>query len=180
MTGDSRISLKGFVTANLVVRHWEEWLEEAEKRKALEARLAEILTPSVLAHLPPSMQLSGAASSVRGWVSARAAESRVFVVATAGEGEIVGLLILVQLPETAQKDALHLGYLLAESAWGRGYATELVTGLVNAKGFGTGTRFSGGVGKENIASAKVLQKSGFTRSAALSSDDTDQFIFTVL
>lgn len=169
----------GFSTANLRVRLWDDWLRPAEKRAALENRLAQILTPPVLAHLPPSLQLPEAENAVQGWVSARAAESRVFVVVSAADQAIIGLLFLAQLPGTEATETYHLGYLLAESRWGRGYGTELVKGLVAAKGIAHPARIVGGVDKNNAASAKVLLKSGFVRADALSSAETDQFVYTV-
>ena len=54
-----------------------------------------------------------------------------------------------------------IGYMFAQSAWGKWYASELVLGLVatlRAAGF----KYAfGGVADQNPASARVLEKAGF-------------------
>lgn len=179
MTTENGAGLAGFMTARLKIFHWKEWLKDNDKRKKLGGRLAEILTIPVLAHLPPSLQLSSAGNAVEAWIAGRAAESDVYLVVAQADSQIIGLLFLVNLPEKSGIDTIHLGYLLAESAWGKGFATELVSGLVAAMRFENAAQFVGGVGKNNVASAKVLLKSGFKRSEALSTPDTDNFIFSV-
>ena len=48
--------------------------------------------------------------------------------------------------------------------WGQGYATESVRGLLNyAKSNTPCEKFKANVFKENVASAKVLEKNGFKR-----------------
>ncbi len=51
----------------------------------------------------------------------------------------------------AEDDFYELGYWLGVEYWGQGYATESVRG------------FKANVYKENVASAKVLEKNGFKR-----------------
>lgn len=58
---------------------------------------------------------------------------------------------------------LRLGYVIAESSWGKGIATELVAGLVEWAVASTGiVSISGGVAPGNLASARVLGKAGFS------------------
>lgn len=177
MSKDNQIVFEVFSTNRLEVKNWQGRLESVEKRKRLETDLTRILTPAVLADLPPSMQVEQTDRAVNRWVSERAAESTVFLVLSEDRAEIAGLLFLVQFSNDETRADIHIGYLLAESSWGKGYATELVSGLVKSVGPKQSVRFIGGVGKRNIASAKVLLKSGFRRSESLSDAGTDQFVY---
>ena len=66
---------------------------------------------------------------------------------------------------TAEEDeSCELGYWLGFEYWGQGYATESVRGLLNyAKSNTPCEKFKANVFKENVASAKVLEKNGFKR-----------------
>ena len=121
----------GYITDRLEIEHWQPKLDVPARRDLLEAALAGILTPVVLAPLPEPLHLPSA-GIISDWVTARASESDVFTVTERARGEMIGLLILASSPREADPVDVHLGYLLAESAWGRGFASELVSGLVDA------------------------------------------------
>ena len=146
---------RDFTTTRLQVRFWAPDLRGAETREAARELLGPILTEEVLAPLPPSLALQG--GDVVGWVLARLAESQLFLISDL-EGKALGLLILAG-PFEAARDTLHIGYLLGRDYWGKGYATELLRGLVAA--IDAGTRLIAGVGRDNPASAAVLRKVGF-------------------
>ena len=162
-----------FDTDRLSVRHWRGSLEGAA-RAALESDLAAILSPAVLAPLPPSLHWDG--GSLSGWIDARAAESEVLLVTSRESGALLGLMILAPDPEAPEGPALHLGYLLAESAWGKGYASDLVRGLVAALAGRGPLRLVGGVERDNPASARVLVKAGFTVDPDLSDPETEIYV----
>ncbi len=64
----------------------------------------------------------------------------------------------------AEDDFYELGYWLGVEYWGQGYATESVMELLNyAKSNTSCEKFKANVFKENVASAKVLEKNGFKR-----------------
>ena len=64
----------------------------------------------------------------------------------------------------AEDDFYELGYWLGVEYWGQGYATESVMELLNyAKSNTPCEKFKANVFKENVASAKVLEKNGFKR-----------------
>ena len=64
----------------------------------------------------------------------------------------------------AEDDFYELGYWLGVEYWGQGYATESVRGLLSYAATNTPCeKFKANVYKENIASAKVLEKNGFKR-----------------
>ncbi len=78
------------------------------------------------------------------------------------DAELLGLLILAEFPADNGPRVIHLGYLLGETAWGRGLATELISGLVSAlRNLGEPIQLLGGVENANPASARVLVKNGF-------------------
>lgn len=82
-------------------------------------------------------------------------------------GQNIGLIFLSHPMTDGAADGVpvrHLGYLFAENAWGRGYATEMLSGL-QALFRGQRVRISGGVMQENAASARVLLKAGFREGA---------------
>lgn len=168
-----------FFTERLSVRDWRPMLGDG--RAGLEADLAAMLTPPVLKHLPPALQLGP--EGISGWIDARARESDVLAVERKADGALTGLVLLAPEPDPAPEPApgaqapphLHIGYLLAESAWGQGLATELLQGLVPALAESGPARLLGGVDEANPASARVLEKAGFTRDADLSAPPVDVY-----
>lgn len=171
--------LPDFTTARLRVRHWAATLASTVSRDRLLADLAPLLTPEVLAALPPSLHLDAGADAVSRWLEDRAAESDGYLVETVADGRLVGLMILARPDHAAAEAEIHLGYLFAASAWGRGHATELVRGAVGAARARAPLTLLGGVATDNPASARVLEKSGFTRRADLSAPDTDVFSIAI-
>ena len=156
------IFLLRFQTPRLVV---SPLISRAENRAALEAELADIaamLTPAVVEHLPEPLHLTDGPDRVGDWVVARQSDSALLAVREAGAGRIMGLLIVADTSELDATPTLRLGYLFSELVWGRGYATELVSGLIRELGK---REWSGqivaGVSSTNPGSSRVLLKSGF-------------------
>jgi RimJ/RimL family protein N-acetyltransferase len=81
--------------------------------------------------------------------------------------------------EPGEPVQIHLGYMLAEESWGKGIATELVSGVVQHLPTGRQITVMGGVGNDNLGSAKVLEKAGFRRDDARSTPDTQMFVLTI-
>lgn len=80
-------------------------------------------------------------------------------------GQIIGWDGLEYLPET---DETEVGYLLSREFWGKGFATEATSAIINFGLTKVGLKeIIGLTHPENIASQRVLEKSGlsFTRSA---------------
>ncbi|SHH42068.1 GNAT family N-acetyltransferase [Cognatishimia maritima] len=165
-----------FETSRLRVRNWKDVLSNGMAPRWLEKGLAQLLTPKVLEHLPPSLQLSGGKSEIADWVALQAGEGETYLVQDRHSGALLGLLILAAFGESPAPIQLHIGYLLAEEAWGKGIATELVAGLVKGLPEGRNITVMGGVGHDNPGSAKVLERSGFTISDDHSSEDTQMFV----
>ena len=78
-------------------------------------------------------------------------------------------MLILAAPE--QADHIHLGYLLDEPAWGLGYASEILQGLAVQFAHQT-VQLTAGVGHDNPASARVLEKAGFKQDADQSNDST--------
>ncbi|MDA5095460.1 GNAT family N-acetyltransferase [Aliiroseovarius sp. KMU-50] len=172
--------LVAFQTERLTISHWADELADSAGRKRIERALKDLLTPNVLAPLPPAMQLSNTLSALTDWVDARNAESDVYLITLrAPEPEtrrLIGMVFLLDLSEGGDIAQMHLGYLLAERDWGQGYATEMLMGFMEVLQELAPLSVLAGVGRDNPASARVLEKTGFTRDRALSCDETDMFV----
>ena len=138
------------------------------KTKRLEATDAEILTdreahdlatalsPEVTKFLPPSSQLAAAHGDVQMWLDGQKSEgAQVFCLYV--EGRICGVLMIHLTPEN---EAM-IGYLFAQHMWGKGLASELLSGALDMLGQCNVGVAMGGVDDENVASARILEKHGF-------------------
>ena len=169
-----------FETQRLKIRDWTAALADPARRSALELALRSILSPAVLAPLPPPLQLTEGPGDLAAWVDARAAESDVLSITEKATSQLVGLVILAQIPEPADQTTVHIGYLFAEVAWGQGLASEMLQGLVFATRADAPLKLLGGVDVSNPASARVLQKAGFHQDPGLSDEQTHMFALDVL
>ena len=88
-------------------------------------------------------------------------------------------MILAFEPGAAEKPTVHIGYLLAETVWGQGIATELMKGFVSSVKNNGPLRLAGGVDRGNPASARVLQKAGFVVEPDLSAPDIDMYALNI-
>lgn len=126
--------------------------------------MAAMLTPAVTQSLPVAWRHDYSPDSARAWVRERDGESANLLAIDRDSGEPVGLMIVFE-PETGERFdqvEIRLGYFLAESAWGRGLASELVEGFVSwCRSQPSIKSITGGVEADNIASAQVLTKNGF-------------------
>lgn len=108
------------------------------------------------------------------WIDARDAESDIYLIRETSTDAIIGLMFLTP----PFNNDIHLGYLLGQTTWGKGYASELLAGLVSHVPK-TGFRLLGGVGRENPVSAHVLRKTGFQIVPELSDTETEMFGITL-
>ncbi len=165
-----------FATERLSAQNWRPFIEDRAKRHKLETEMTSLLTRRVQKHLPPALKLDSGADAISCWISARAEESDVLLVTLRESGELVGLMILASDQRTGDIPSVHIGYLLAETAWGQGFATELVAGLASAMKHSSPVRLIGGVDPDNPASARVLQKAGFAVDPELSEAGADMYV----
>ncbi len=120
-----------------------------------------LLTPSVVAYLPPSMQGIDSPADLAGWLQDMQGQAHIMLIRSLVQYECLGMVYL------SQQDAVgHLGYWLGEPYWGQGFAQELLTGLIKwAKQQPELHQLSGGVDEHNLASSHVLNKLGFHEAA---------------
>ena len=82
------------------------------------------------------------------------------------DGRLIGQCSLFNLNQQCQR--AELGYSLAQSAWGGGYAQEAVSAvLTHAFGKLNLNRVEADIDPRNTASAKLLERLGFTREGLL-------------
>lgn len=167
--------LKPFQTARLWVSSWRGTLEDKSARRKLEADLLVMLSEPVLRHLPERVQLDDGPDAIKTWIADRDASAAMFLIQDSAG--LVGLMFLFRPADAPKTEPLHLGYLFGETSWGKGYASEMVIGLVEALSDGPVMTLQGGVDVNNPASARVLEKAGFARDDTLCSDEID--IFTI-
>ena len=158
------MSLSNFKTARLTVSHWRTSLSNPRELSNLEHRLQSLLTETVLRHLPEPLHRGHGKDWITDWIKERDAEADVALIRSRDNGDLVGLLILAEF-EDQDGRTIHIGYLFGEPHWGKGFASELIGGLVLAAQAESPLTLVGGVEVKNIASAKVLTKSGFVPTA---------------
>ena len=123
------------------------------------AATARIVTRAVTEHLPPRLHVDGAVDA-GAWLDLLCEGGAVCSVEQGSD--MVGFLTL----HWEGPRHLMIGYLLGETVWGRGLASELVCGLVrHLDDIGWHGRVTGGVDIDNPASAAVLRKAGFAPDA---------------
>ena len=143
--------INGFETARLVV-------SPVQIATVSGADLAAIVTPDVTQYLPPEL-IASPSTDPASWLHRLCARADVYAVNL--QGNLIGFLTLH--PVNAQ--SVMIGYLFAKHAWGQGFASELVQGLLAAyKSTGWRGTLTGGVEPENKASAAVLIKAGFRKA----------------
>lgn len=92
------------------------------------------------------------------WLKEMRSSSRLFIVKDSDNNTIIGYIFVSKENET---DA-HIGYLLEEQSWGKGYATEILKGLIDFLNQENRIkRLIAGVDSNNIVSCKLLIKLGF-------------------
>ncbi len=123
--------------------------------------IIKLLTPKVVVNLPPYFKNINSILDAQKWFEKMVSESRLFLVIDAETDTIIGFVFIFIESST---DA-HIGYLLGESYWNKGYATELLKGMIDFVNHENKlNRLIAGVDVNNLASIKLLNKLGFTKS----------------
>lgn len=125
-------------------------------------KVVTILSPSVVASLPPYFQGIEGVGQAQDWLDKMQDESCCYVVFDTGSNNVIGFLFLYE----ADDATAHIGYLLAETSWGKGFASELLIALVKQLNKNKLLKaLVGGVDASNGASVQVLRKAGFHEHA---------------
>ena len=163
------------------MRDWHSASLPAEVVSNLPAIVAGVLTEKVTTALPAAWHGEFTSERAAEWIDERDLEGLTLLVLEKSTRVPVGLIILF---ETSFDDGpeVRLGYLLAESSWGKGFATELVDGLVRWSHGQSGiSSLAGGVARDNPASRRVLEKNGFTPSGRVGeSGESEEILRLVL
>ncbi|NPD46119.1 MULTISPECIES: GNAT family N-acetyltransferase [unclassified Lentimicrobium] len=156
-----------FITARLVIKPWQVLEKKALSKQILLEEVNNILSPNVIKDLPDSWQNLNSLEEIEEWVNDRNQEGYFYGIEYLESNELVGLLFLYAENTTLIDDtiALRLGYLLKESKWGKGLASEMIAALILwSKDQMSIRSISAGVEVGNIGSIKVLEKNGFVKS----------------
>ena len=169
-----------FETDRLLVKEWHSLACSEWHPQDLDALVASMLTEPVTRSLPPAWQGTYTTGRAREWVEERDAEGATLLVIGKVARQPLGLMILFEQQERAGTGGIdvRLGYLLAEDAWGQGIASELLAGFLRwCRGQPSLATITGGVGRDNPASARVLEKNGFQPVETADATTTDEQLY---
>jgi len=146
-------------------RHDTEHLDKKQiDKEKLYQSIIKILTPEVVSQLPPYFSDINSRESAQAWFERMLDESLLFLVYQTELQQLIGFsFIYLEQTDEAQKNA-HLGYLLAQASWGKGFASELVSHLIaHIKTRNLADTLIAGVDESNLASIALLKKLGFSQ-----------------
>jgi ribosomal-protein-alanine N-acetyltransferase len=147
-----------FVTDRLIVNEWHLFSVDD---KYMASAIAAILTPRVTQTLPEVWRGEYSEDRAAKWLDALDREAATLLVLDRSSKNPIGLIILFENSAEHSRCRVRVGYILAETAWGKGYATELLRGLVSWCRDMRISSIVGGVEQENVASQRVMEKNGF-------------------
>lgn len=157
---DDVADMWAFETNRLSVGPWHEvadWLDVDLSRV-----VGEMLTLRTTVALPESWQGEHSVDGAKGWINERDADASMLLVIESASQRPAGILVLAEAPLHGTWVDLRIGYLIEESMWGQGLATELVSGLIEwARAQPRIRTLTGGVDPTNRASVRILEKCGF-------------------
>ena len=145
--------------------------------QSLAAAVTEIMTHRVTLALPAAWQGEYTPERAQQWVEERDGDGLTLLAVSRAVGEALGLVIIHETVAEGGGAVLRIGYMLGEGAWGKGFGTELVGGLVAWAGENGVTAMLGGVDRKNLASQRVLEKNGFKPLPVAQRDDQDEIIY---
>ncbi len=156
-----------FFAERVIVKPWQVFEDTLASTVMIFKEMKEVLSSEVIKDLPDAwLELIGG-GKIEIWLEEQKKESHLFAIMDQNNEELLGLLFLYSDHGEADEGNinLRLGYLLKESVWGQGIASELIASLVVwCDELGVIRKISGGVEENNIGSIKVLEKCGFKKS----------------
>ena len=133
-----------------------------ENQTFVAEKTVELLAPQVVKALPIDWQGIETPKQAVNWLQDRFNESELLAIKLKQSHEIIGFVFVHEREKSASPVSLNIGYLIGETYWGKGYAIEVLTALVNYyKTQAKASILLAGVETDNIASIKVLEKCGF-------------------
>lgn len=168
-----------FQTDRMEVDDWSLLLTGDSAEQLRNTFLVSLLSEAATRELPPGWQGPYDQDRASSWFAERRSEGTVLLIAERSDGRPVGLVMLAESEHIDGHLDIRMGYLIHESAWGRGLATEVVAGFADwCRTKGTVRSIVGGVTDGNVASARVLLRNGFV--PAKGSDPHDEVQFTLI
>ena len=152
-----------FETERLLAKDWRSLMTDDWDQRSLPAVVQDMLTAEVTRQLPESWQGDYSLERAEAWIVERNDEGAKLLVVEKPTRQAIGLMILSGEQSTAGGQDVRLGYLLSEGYWGRGFASELVSGFVEWSRRSNVASIIGGVARDNVASIRVLTRNGFER-----------------
>ncbi len=117
-----------------------------------------LFSPLVVKALPSYFHGITSLAQAEAWYEKMTSDSRLLTVSSKDTNELLGFVFL-----SIENNTAHIGYLLGEQHWGKGYAKECLSGLIGwCLADAVIKVLMAGVEKENVASAKLLEGLGFT------------------
>ncbi len=151
-----------FCTDRLTIESWRIDQPDQWPPASLADEVRSVLTPGVTKWLRPEWSGEYDGQRTLAWIREQDAEGPVLSVRLTADSTLIGLLLISEPEEAAATPELRIGYMLAESAWGSGFATEMLKGCVEwCRRERSPCRLLAGVDPANEPSIKVLQKCGF-------------------
>ncbi len=169
-----------FETERLLVNEWRSLSSSDWREQDLADVVISMLTENVTHDLPGPWRGSYTVERGRQWVNERDEEGTTLLAIEKSTRQAVGLMILSEVQDTERVNHtdMRLGYLLSEDHWGKGLASEMVTGFIDWCRHQTSIlSISGGVATDNIASIRVLQKNGFMIVEPDGKADGDEMLY---
>ncbi|MBT3051919.1 MAG: GNAT family N-acetyltransferase [Candidatus Thiodiazotropha sp. (ex Codakia orbicularis)] len=163
-----------YSTDRLLVSEWHSIAPNEWNQVGLDAVVLNTLTPRVTQSLPPVWQGAYTLERANHWINERDKEGVTLIVVDKSSLDAIGFVILF---ESSNYKDLRLGYLLKESAWGKGFASELIQGLVEWSTNKGISSITGGVDVDNIASKRVLEKNGFINESDINGSEEHMYVW---
>ena len=155
-----RTTASSFETPRLRVFDWHQI--ESEDGPELPGVVRHLLSDAVTNPLPEVWHGPYSEERARAWIRDRDSEGSSLLVTSEESGEAIGLLLLHE-SEDSLGPQLRVGYIIAETHWGKGFATEVLHGLVQWAQDQPYHSIVAGVAADNEPSRRVLEKCGFSR-----------------
>lgn len=170
-----------FNTERLQINSVKSQKFDEDSKRLFTLKVLTLLTPTVTKSLPSEWQKITNYEEASYWWQQCLAESTFLSIKLKSNNEIIGFVFLYEDEVKLMQVDLHIGYLLGEPYWAKGYGSELINGLVKWAYSDTDIHsLIGGVEVSNIGSIKVMKKNGFSRSKLESSDKNVIFLEHVI
>ena len=169
-----------FNTVRLLVSNCEQLIQHEQNQNKLAENIVKLLSPAVVKSLPCGWQGIESPEQALGWLQNQLKEGDLLAVKLKEQAEIIGFIFLYEHKSKSGSTSINIGYLLGEKYWGKGFASEMLSALVNnyqneANISANVRTLFAGVEAGNTASVKVLEKCGFKLSTPESATGDNLF-----